>query len=446
MRKSNSLIRRLKSNMFWRSVAILVSGTAIAQIIGIITTPIVSRLYPPSAFGEYTIIISTSTIILNIVTLGLNSAIMVPSKDEECNEIFMVNFLTMLILTTIIFVGMVLISPVIKFFNSNNDYIISCILVYIFVIINNLRGLLSIYVNRKKLNKVLFFNALIGSLVTLFVTIPMGVIKMENSGLIIAGILGSVACIVQMLYHVNPFGKIPSKITFKKIFNQYKDFILFQYPANFLDNFAIQLPTQMLSINFGNINLGSYSMCEKLLGIPSRFIGSPINTIYFRTVTEYKEQNKDFGDFTFSLVSKVMIISILPIIIIIFWGEPLFEIILGEMWREAGKLASFLIFQYVLMFCQNCTSYCRVAIGKQKVNLIVSILKLFIIAVSINIGVYRFGGILNTVICFTIGSSIYLIIDMAINFYCMGKNCAKYIIFSSIYFVIISCLWIIKWY
>lgn len=441
MKIHNRVIARFKNNTFWRSVITLVSGTTIAQMIGLFTTPVVSRLYNPVAFGEYGIILSTATIIMGIVTLGLNSAVMIPTNDEESDNVFIVTFITSLLLSTLVLIILIVISPVIKFLDSGMHYMISYVLVYIFVITNNLRGLMNIYVNRKKLNRVLFYNSLIGALATLCITIPLGFLNWGSLGLIVASIIATIISILQMIYHANPFKRFPNKADFKKVFKKYKDFIIYQYPSNFIEVFAIQFPTQSFSKTFGNANLGSYSMCEKILGIPSRLIGAPINTIYFRTASEYYKQGKNLAEFTLSLIIKIMLAAFIPIVVIVLWGEQIFIWVLGADWGEAGKLASYLILQYLLMFCQNCTSYCRVAIGKQKANLKVSILRLLVVGFSIIMGISIFGDLLNTIICFTIGSSIFLIIDMAVNFYCMGKFWIKYSVFALIYFLIISLIW-----
>lgn len=442
--KISTYITKIKNSVFWKSVAVLVSGTVIAQLLGLFTTPIVSRLYDPAAYGEYAIIVSTSSIILGIVTLGLNSAVMVPVSDEESDDVFMVAFFTMLFLSTFIFVVMIVVSPFKHFFNAGMDYVVSCILVYGLVVINNTKGLLSVYINRKKLNKVLFYNSLIGAMATLFITIPLGIIKLGGIGLITASIVAGFVENLQMIYHANPFIKLPRINTFISVYKKYRDFILYQYPSNFIENFAIQLPTQVFSSVFGNANLGSYSMNEKILGIPSRLIGTPINTIYFRTASEYSKEGKDLGKFTFSLITKIMMVAFVPLVITVLWGEKIFSWVLGSKWGEAGRMASFLIVQYVFMFCSTCTSYCRVSIGKQKMNFIMSILRVVIIGLSIFLGISIFGDLFNTIVFFSVGSSIYLIIDMAINFYCMGKYFAKYLVFAGVYILIIGSLWVLS--
>ena len=441
MKRIKAIIFRLQNNNFWRSVAVLVSGTALAQLLGIFTTPVISRLYDPEAFGEFALLWSTAAIILNVVTLGLGSAVMVPASDEESGDVFLVAFFTMLILATIIFIVMFVASSLIHFFNPEMNYTVACTLVYAFVIVNSTSGLLNIYVNRKRLNRVLFYNSLIGAFTTLGITIPLGFLNSGGFGLIAASLVAGVISILQMVYHANPFNEAPSLRVYRRVYRKYKDFIIYQYPANFVGNLAIQIPTQVFSAVFGNANLGSYSMNEKILGIPSRLIGTPINTVYFRTASEYHKEGKSLSEFTFSLVTKIMLVALLPIVITVFWGEQIFIWVLGPNWGEAGRLAGFLIVQYVFMFCANCTSYCRVAIGKQKVNFVVNILRLALIALSIYLGVILTGDLFYTMIFFSIGSSLYLILDMTMNFYCIGKYWVRYAIFAFVYFFIVITLW-----
>lgn len=444
MKILNDWISKFKKSEFWKSVAILVSGSALAQVIGFITTPIVSRLYNSEAFGQYFLIVSIATIIVSLSSFGLNSAVMAPINDDECDEVFWVAFITSLSIATVVLVLMILVSPHLKFFDSGIPYILSCFLVYFFVITNNLKGLLTTYVNRKRLNKVLFYNSLIGALATLFITIPLGVLKYGGMGLIIAAIIASFISIFQMILHTNSLKKIPSKETFINIFGTYRDYIKYQYPSNLISSFSMQLPMPIFSAYFGNTKLGSYSMNDKLLGVPSRFIAAPISTIYFRTISEHFRKGENFADFTFSLISKIMLLAFLPIGIVIFYGEPIFEWFLGSGWGEAGKLAGYLVVYYVFAFCENCTSYCRVALERQKTNFAVSLLRLIVVLTSLYIGIYFFKDLVNVIICFVVGSSIYYIVDMWSNFRCMQKNSFKYAIFASFYFTLVISMWIIK--
>ena len=68
---------------YGHSVIVLTIGTAIAQIIMIVTTPILSRLYDPEDFGLLATFSAVSGITATIVTLRYETAILIPKKDEK---------------------------------------------------------------------------------------------------------------------------------------------------------------------------------------------------------------------------------------------------------------------------------------------------------------------------------------------------------------------------
>ncbi len=437
------LVKKLKESKFWVSVGVLTSGTAIAQSIGILTTPLVSRIYSPGDYGEYALLLSASTIIIGIVTLGLSSAIMVPKDDEKSKEVFMVVFILSGILASVIYITSNIFANHLTFIKTNMDIHVFLLLLYLSVLVNCIKGYLTILVNKFALNRLLFNNSLIGALSTLIISIPLGILGFTMYGLIIASIIGGILSIVQMLNKVNPFIKSFKFSIIKKVLGEYKKFVIYQYPSNAVETLAAQLPAQFFSTNFGSSNLGGYSMNEKLLGLPLRLIGAPINTIYFRTATEYYNSGKDLSRFTFSLITKIMLLSLVPSILIILWGEYLFAIFLGENWSIAGEIAKYLIVFYVFMFCSTITSYLRVSIGKQSINLLISILRLFIVFITLFIGFYSYNNFYSVMKIYVIGMSIYYIIDMMINFILLKKYAIQYVVISSLYLIITLLLWML---
>ena len=73
---------------FSKNVLTLVSGTAIAQIIPIAISPVLTRIYTPEEFGIYAIFTSI-VIIFSVISNGrYELAIVLPEKDEDAINIF----------------------------------------------------------------------------------------------------------------------------------------------------------------------------------------------------------------------------------------------------------------------------------------------------------------------------------------------------------------------
>ena len=76
------VVSRRKTS-FAGDVLKLVSGTTIAQLVGILITPVLTRLYAPEAFGTLALFTSITSILGVIACMRYELAIMLPESDEE---------------------------------------------------------------------------------------------------------------------------------------------------------------------------------------------------------------------------------------------------------------------------------------------------------------------------------------------------------------------------
>ena len=200
-----NLLEKIKGNTILRSVSILVSGNIIGRLIALFTLPIVSRLYSLEDFGENGVIIATAGIIVNLGGLGLNSAVMAPDNDKESCIIFKVAFYSASSIYFFLFVVFLVLSPWYELVQTSLPYLITCLLIFLLAFSSQLNSLLNIYVNRKGMNRVLFNNAIISAVSTLFITIPFGVMSFGVIGLVGAALISGLVCALQMIYYANPF-------------------------------------------------------------------------------------------------------------------------------------------------------------------------------------------------------------------------------------------------
>lgn len=441
-----NIILKLKNNPFWKSVATLSAGQIIAQLINIVSIPIISRIYSKTAYGDFGIVTSTATIIVGFIGMGLSSAIMVPKTKEESKTIFKVTYFLQFILSLLICAVIIIISFKIKLFETQIPYFLAIIIMFLYICLSSLSSLMNIYVNKLNMNKVLFFNPLIGAMSTLLITLPLGLLGLDIIGLYIANIVTLIIVNAHMLTRANPFKGKFNFADIKNVFIKYKHFVIYQYPANLMDTFTLQAPNQILSNNFGNAALGDYAMCNKIFSMPMSLISAPIQTVYFRTASQKYRDGEDIADFTYSLVMKIMLLAIIPIITLMSFGETLFSFILGSQWKVAGTLASILALQYVFSFCYNCITYCRVCINKQKINLYTSIAQVVTIVSSLLIGALFFKSLIGTISCFAVANLIFSIINIAINFYCLKKYTFKFVTRAILFcFICVAVTFILKW-
>ena len=70
-------------NTFLDNLTKIISGTLLAQLIGFFTLPIITRIYSPNAFGEFSLFVAVLGPIGMIITMGYELAILKPKKDKD---------------------------------------------------------------------------------------------------------------------------------------------------------------------------------------------------------------------------------------------------------------------------------------------------------------------------------------------------------------------------
>jgi lipopolysaccharide exporter len=88
-----------KKTSFAGDVLTLVSGTTFAQILTILATPILTRLYGPEHFGLLALFLSITGIFGTIVCLRYELSIMLPESDEEAANLLGLSLVIALILS-----------------------------------------------------------------------------------------------------------------------------------------------------------------------------------------------------------------------------------------------------------------------------------------------------------------------------------------------------------
>lgn len=435
------LIVRIKGSLFIKNVLTLSAGVVVSQVVALCTTPIISRIYDPEILGDYSIITSNASIIGVVVCLGLMTSIMIPQDDEIARRLCRLLILLIVGLSTIFLIVVIALSRIWRMFSVNLDYRLACLILYLNVVLTNISSVCYSYVNRKKMYKVLFFNPALGTVTNAIVSITLGLLHCDLWGYALANIFAVVVVIVNMLRNANPFfEKIEAGFQPFHLIRAYKEFIFYLLPSDLLGTIARQIPVQMLSIFFGNAVLGSFSMCLSILGIPSRFLAGPVNRVFYREAIERYNHGENVGEFSYRILKANIKIALIPIIILIIFGEPLFTIVLGSKWSEAGAFASFLGIYQLVSFCNSCLSGKFVVVGKKR-----TVLALNVVAVILYGGTflvcYAIGlKAIDVIAIFSIVGAIFELTDTTLFMVQTKVKLSKYFNFVLLYLVIPGAL------
>lgn len=325
-------------NLLFKDMLKISGGATIAQILGILSLPILSRIYSPEEFGIYAIFFALSNILLILSTWRYELAIILPKKDEDSINIMILilvilSFMFSLFVIVILYFGDTF--TILLRVPELNKYIWA-IPIHIFIsgIYQSFKNLNSRNKNFSNIAKSNIINS--GS--TYVLQISLGVTFLRETGLIFGSIIGLlIATIYFLIKSLRYFHKDFIKIKgIKKVFLDYKNFPIFTIWGSLLSGVGLQLPVFLLSSFFGPIYSGFYSLANRAISLPTRIIGEAISEVSYKHTSDIIKDNKNLPKYIEKSTAAIFQVSFVPFIIVLFLGRQIFTLILGANWEIAG--------------------------------------------------------------------------------------------------------------
>lgn len=370
------MLNKLKpKSEFARNVLTLMTGTTIAQAIPIAISPILTRLYTPEDFGVFALFMAISSILGTIATGRYELAIMLPKKDSDAINIFILGFLIVSFLSLFLLI-------LVSFFNSffasllgNEKIGFYLYFVPISVFFIGLWNILYYFNNRKKNYKDLSKAMVVRASVGCGAQLGIGLIKSGAIGLVLGQVFAQMFAIMKLIYKLKIYFKNykKSRKDIIKVAKRYSNFPRYSMASGFLNVSSYNIINIFISSFYNISTLGFYSLAQRVLGLPISLIGSSIGQVFLKEAIMEKQQTGKATK-TFNATLKKLIIISLPIFFILFFSvRDLFIIVFGKKWEIAGYYAQILMPLYLFRFISSTLSSILIVYEKQNIELLINI-------------------------------------------------------------------------
>lgn len=356
----------------------MMSGTMLGQVCSVLLVPISSRIYGAQLYGDLAVFASLASICTGLFGFGLASSIMVEKTDYEAEQTYKFAIYSTNVLVIFLAFIILILKPVAVIIETSLPYHIVIILLAFTIMTTNHINMLYAWLNRKGKYNIMLFNPVITPLANNGLAILLGLIGFKAYGLYIGATVAQVITLIHMFVNMDKMTYRIKLCDVKPIIERNKDFILYQYPASLINTTVGNIPVQVLSYCFGNVVVGYYSMAMKLISIPSNILSSSMSRVYFKEATERQSLNGTARQYTYGVSKKISYLYIIPMLIILIGGDLLVPLFLGNEWLASVPYLKIVAILNLFAIGVNCTSGFTSVIGRQKINLIMSIVKLVV--------------------------------------------------------------------
>ncbi|AXO39852.1 lipopolysaccharide biosynthesis protein [Enterobacter hormaechei] len=333
----------LRNNVI-RTLFKFVGGNALAQIIIILGTPILTRLYSPDDFGIYASFMSI-ILIIGVIASGRYDQIMYNfDQDEKWITCFCNGVIIALVLSVVMLFGLGAIYYCLDDFSL--VYFLIPPSVFTFAVIQLYT---SFYSLTRQYKKIIALNFLRSLSIIIFQYI---LYKNSSLGLALGFLLSQVICILYCIY-ASEFSY--TKINFNFFMKKNATLSSMQSLSN---SFSSQLPVFVIPGQYGFAALGLYGLAIRLTQIPITFFTNAVRPYILGELNKNKKNHQKIYKILWVSSSLLLILGALGIVLINLFAASFFRIYAGEEWTDAGEIAGVLSWWLLVAFANvTSTSY-----------------------------------------------------------------------------------------
>ena len=408
----------MRLNKFIGDSFLMILSSGIAQVILIITTPIITRLYSPAEFGEFTIFSNIAMILIPIINARYDLLIVNAKNDRSANILSQISFLISLLILLIL-IPILAISAWLY-----PNFILDFIFIIIMLFLVSLTNIFTNYLNKERKYKVLslinVFRA--GSMALL--QIIFGLLALGSLGLIIGFSLSYIAGIT-LGYKTfkKHFNIVRDKEETKALFLENKNQLVYSTPSILLNSLSFSVVVFFIGILYTNTEVGIYGMAIRVLGIPVTIISLGLSKIFMQQANDYYIERGNFRNLLLKFSSTLVIVSIILYVPLYLFSEELVNILLGHSWVDAITVIKIVIPLFVIRLIVSTVSLSVIVLQKQQLELILQALFLigttvtFVISKMLNLTFLNFVSINTAVLIVS-----YMIFFIALYYFAKNKQ------------------------
>lgn len=366
---------------FLSNIFKMTTGTMIAQIVGILLSPIVTRIYSPEFYGIFLLFFTISSILVFPSCLSYQFAIMLPKEDEDSANIVAL-CLILVCATSVVSGGVfILLSEWVGEVLNTPEISQYLLFLPVVVFLNGLIVVINYWLSRRVRFGALATAQVVNSVSSKAAQIGVGIGSASPLGLILGLIVGCGAALLVMLKGIQEdfslFRKAVNLGRIKRLAKRYRRFPLFTSWSTMANSVSLQIAPLMLTTFFSPAVVGFYGMAHMVVSMPMSLICSATGQVFFQKASEERNQTGSVKTVVHEVHQRLVSIGIFPILILMIIGEELFTLILGAQWATAGVYARILAPWLLLDFIADPLSTILVVFEKQTVALAFHLTLLF---------------------------------------------------------------------
>ena len=411
MKRINNIFQKyispLKTSKFIKNTFSLFSGSFVSQLIFLVFTPLITRIFSPSEMGEYAVFLSLSAIITIFSTLRFEDAILLANSKRDSQSLAIISLISSIFFIILFFLFIFFLEEKITQILNINSKILFLICISGFVL--SLRQILiNLLMKNNDFSRVAINKAQNALGINSMQYFSKSIL--DFSMLSLSKVIIDTISLIPLFFTYFSKNSIQLKdflyFKLKKIVKIYRNFPLYNLPSSLINNISQNLPLLFISTFYSLELAGFFSLATRVLRLPVDLVSHSVRKVYYIEASNLQENKLEMFSL-YKKVTSILFVVFIPIFLIIFFaGEEIFSIILGNEWSKSGQISRILILWFLMAFINPPSIESFNILGKQKVKFYFEIISLLTRFLALYSGYQFYNSFEYSLLLFTAGSVI----------------------------------------
>lgn len=377
----------VKNNKLLKGILMITGGTALAQLLNVVLSPIITRLYSPQEYGMLTLYVAIIGMITIVGSLMYELAIPIAENDEVMINVIALSIIILVLISGLITFSLALVGDrVLLLFNAEvlESY---KLLIPIGVFFTGLYTIFIQYAYRTKDFKSVGKTKVNQSISQGLIQIGFSFISSGPLGLIGGRIIGQSAGFITLgkplFVHKKHLLKAVSVQGIVQCANRYVKFPIYLMPSQFLNTASSHIPVVLLGSLFGGEVVGLFGLANSMVNLPMTLVGKSVADVFYSEAASIGRTNPvQLKKLSVKIFKKLFLIGLVPLVTLLLFGPFLFSFVFGVEWYWSGIFSRAIAIMVFARFIFTPVSKIYVVFERQKESLCLNILRVSLVLLT----------------------------------------------------------------
>jgi len=364
------------NNRFLRRMVMLSGGTSLGQLLIVASSPVLTRLYGPEAFGVLAVFMGLAAVLAMISALRYEFAVPVAQTEEEAVGLVRVGFATVVLMSLLVALGVWLFGPWLARVTEIPILTSLLWLLPLTVLCHGLSLPINYWSIRQGTFRVNSVNKLIQAGSQAGSQVALGAAGAGIWGLILGYCLGPLTMLAHFVSTL-PRAERMRLLAVRwpclwSLAVRHWHYPAYSAPSALLQSSTQLLPAVLLAALYGPAVAGWFGLGQRVIGLPVKLVAQATSQVFLGETPKLSDDDAVRRLFL-RCTTGFALVGLLGMAPVLVFGPWLFELVFGPAWREAGMIAALLVPQHLARFVVMPVSQTLNIYGRQELHLVASL-------------------------------------------------------------------------